>query len=532
MGLDVSTSDQQAVDALISRLSDGKPLPLDPADEADQAAIRFFLTLANKTPDRYPGLHSTLNGSPAGGTASTAHVVDLGRDQSGRATSQTWVGTPGLPLMSGATTLLLDSESRKPLAVGTATVLGEGLTRVATDPGTAAPAAPRQTALTLFHSVAEDGTASFGAVSASAVTTDGPVPVITDPVISVSGHTSIVIGLNRPKGGNPDCDYNFLEDAPVSAPPLLVPFTGRITLPFNITGIGEDGQIAGLTVNSVVYVQLSAGQPSLPLLPDSLPEGCTSSAGSPNVLEWSFPYQDPQEPIVYAAAANAVDAQSAFMFQFTVPVDDPSSPYVFAICSTGTPGQPGVHCTPIPNLQFTWHCVAEGTLVTLADGSTVRIEDTHNQMRVRTGTGGDLAVEANWCGQHEGPILTIATDTGRKLTLTPDHPVCAASGLVAARDLKAGDLVVVEGHSIETIASIDTSESSGLFWNLMLGNEDDRKAGASLSVSTFIANGIVVGDFESQGTQYRLRRRDLDYMKPRIPEALHADYASAIADAA
>ncbi len=534
MRVEISQADQKSIGALIERSSDGKGVALNPGNETDRSAIALFLNLSGKTADRYPALYAALNNGSAAPAAGTARVVDLGRDSSGRATSRTWIGMQGLPLMSGATTMVLDADTNAPLAVGSATVLGEGLTRVATQSAAAAPAAKRQTALTLYHSMDDAGAVSFGAVSQTNMVADDPFPInVTQPVISVAGHTSIVIGLNRPSGGyNPDCDYNFYEDSPQANPNLLVPFVGNATLPYAITGIGGDGRINGLEIDSLIYVQLSAGQQSLPLLPDSLPIGCWSSTANPYQINWSFPYTDPQEPIVYTATQSALDTQSAFLFQFSVPINDPSSPLIFTVCSSGTPGDPSPTCKVIPNLQFTWHCVAQGTQITLADGSTVAVEDTHNQLRVKTGAGGDLAVEANWRGTHDGDALTLATDAGHKLTVTPDHPVQTSSGLVAARDLKVGDRVAIEGGATAALVGIESHPASGNFWNLMLGNAEDRAAGVSLSASTYIANGIVVGDFESLATQYRLARRNLDYMKARIPAALHTDYASAIVDAA
>ena len=530
MALQLDSDQMNSINTLVDRLESGDSSVLDPSGPLRDAARALF-DLVGCTADRYPALHAAFDGGQAEPSDADAHVVDLGCAASGHATSRSWIGAPGLPLISGAATLVLDADTRLPLAVGASTVLGEGLTEVATDPGTAAPAAKRQTALTVHYSLDDTGATRLGATTRTVAVTDEPITAnVTDPAISVQGHTSIVIGLGRPTGYNPDCDYIFYEDAPVNDPNLLVPFTGSCKLPYAITGIGSDGRISGLEITSLIYVQLSTGMPSYPLLPESLPIGCYCEQGDDYTIHWSFPYQDPQEPIVYTATSGALDTQSAFLFQFTVPVDDPSSPLVFAVCSTGTPGE-SVVCTKIPNLQFTWHCVAAGTLVTLADGSTAKIEDTTNRMRARTGAGGDLAIEGNWHGRHEGEALTLVTDAGHELTLTPHHPVHTPSGLVHAKDLKVGDAVSTDGGTAR-LASVSSSPSAASFWNLMLGDEADRAAGASLSASTFVANGIVVGDFDALGRQYRSARRDLAYMKARIPEALHTDYASAIADAA
>jgi hypothetical protein len=536
---DLNQQQQSLIASFVARMPDNQALSLDPADATARSIIDFFLDMSNKGSDRFPGLHDGITRAAAVGNTALPDrptIVDIGKDRGGNATTRTWIGSSGLPFISGAATLLLDAESRAPLAFGAATKVGEGLVQVATNSAEAKPATRRMTAVTFFHAqTSPDELPRFGAIARTLNAQDGLQVTVTDPVIKVVGHTSVVIGLNRPQGFNPDCDYVFLEDAPISNPPLLVPFTGSATLPYQISGIGGDGRIGGLAANSLIYVQLSAGMQSLPVLPDSLPLGVTANASNPNVLNWSFPYTDPQEPIFYTASQAALDTQSAFLFQFSVPVSDPSSPYVFTICSKDTPEQPSVQCYQISDLQFTWHCVSEGTLVTLADGSRIDIGKTTNAMRLRTGIGdGTLAVEANWNAVHSGQggnVIRLTTSGGHSLLLTAYHPVMTPAGLVIAADLHAGDHVIVEGGISEPLSRVELLEDhTGIFWNVNLGNVDDRRAGIASAAATFIANGIVVGDFAALGNQYRSTRRNFDYMQARLPKLYHKDYESALMD--
>ena len=150
--------------------------------------------------------------------------------------------------------------------------------------------------------------------------------------------------------------------------------------------------------------------------------------------------------------------------------------------------------------MFWWHCVAAGTQVTLADGSTVPIERVDNCMRVRTGhREGTLGVEATSLGYHDddGGVLSgvfeLVTARGKTLTLTAFHPVATPLGPVAAKDLSRGAEVLAE-DGVDAVSSCERISHEGLFFNLKLVNARDRALGAGLLYSTYVANGIIVGD--------------------------------------
>jgi hypothetical protein len=209
------------------------------------------------------------------------------------------------------------------------------------------------------------------------------------------------------------------------------------------------------------------------------------------------------------------------------------------VCSLNTPEQSSPQCHKIlRNLTFTWHCLAAGTLVTLAGGGTAAIETLDNGKRVDNGGGGDLGVEATTFGGHQaksgGPsgqaVYRLTTDAGHELVGTAQHLIQTPGGLVPLESLAKGATVITaKGPAIVTACT--TIDFDGKMWNLKLGNESDRSAGlAEGAVCTYVANGIVVGDYEAQSLERRRRVRDMTHMAPRLPKALVADYASAIAD--
>jgi hypothetical protein len=533
---DLSAQQQQAMKNLLSRTKSDQATTLDPSDEGTRAAIHMFLEMGNRTANRYPALHAALARAEAPPPCNDVPtVVDLGPDSAGRATSRTWIACAGMPYLSGATTLVIDTDSGALLASGTAAAVGDGLLRVGTNTSTAAQASGKLTAMTVYHAQATpDAPVRFGAVSRSAVSLGaGPGIAVSDPVIKIAGHTFIKIGLNR-QGPQPDCDYSFLESAPQADPPLLVPFTGSASLPYNITGVQPNGQITGLTASSQIYIGLSPSSIDYPAQPWSYKSAILGSTTAPNLLYWSFPY--PGGPIVYGAATNALDMKSAFYFQFNVPVSAPNPTYSFAVCSVDTPGQPSVYCYQIPDVDFTWHCLADDTMVMRDDGAMVSIRELHNRMRLRTGVAeGSLAVEATWRGKHSaegGNAVRLTASTGNRLVATASHPIMTPRGPRAAGDLAVGDQVMVAGGFAVPLREVESIAYDGIMWNVELGNADDRARGflAAATPGTFVANGFVVGDFNAQKRWYRASRLDYDYMAGRLPESHQRDYLSAIED--
>ncbi|MEO3755277.1 Hint domain-containing protein [Streptomyces sp. B6B3] len=185
----------------------------------------------------------------------------------------------------------------------------------------------------------------------------------------------------------------------------------------------------------------------------------------------------------------------------------------------------------IPDLEFWWHCLAEGTRVTLADGGTVPVEHVDNTMRVRTRDGGSIGVEATTRGLHAGEVLRLSTEDHHSVVLTAGHPVVTPDGLRRAVDLAVGDHVLTQDGVTQVTERVPVP-STAVFANLKLINDDDRARGLAGSVGTFIANGIAVGDFLSMTALHKQNARSLGYMLPRLPEKYHTDYASMLADIA
>jgi hypothetical protein len=276
--------------------------------------------------------------------------------------------------------------------------------------------------------------------------------------------------------------------------------------------------------------------------PTRLADCVTINSADAYLLEFNYPadgnsYTSTQS-LVYDQQSLVNEKVSYFFFQFDIPVENaPVSTYTFAVCSKNTPNQPSVQCFEIDNLKFWWHCLAEGTRVRLADGSEAAIETLDNTHRVRTAQGGDLAVEATSKGGHQGfarmpgqgAVYRLVTSCGRELVATGSHPVVTPVGLLAIADLEAGQQVRTE-EGLSEVGSVEALDHDGQFFNLKLGDQNDRAQAGGGLIGTYLANGIAVGDHVAMVKQTEARRRDLDFMLPRLPENQRRDYASAVED--
>jgi len=541
----LSISDDQlaTIHSAVQRSVDGVRRSLDPADPEDAAAIRAFLQLSGKTEQTHPGLYGDLDTLASAGQAPPDHggqvlaIVDSGRDRQGRATARVWhLDTDGGHL-AGSVALTLDADSGRPVALGYANRVGGGLAPAATRSESAQPAPATMTTVGFYHSQsAPDATPTFGMVSQTAPVSvqDQMIDATVTAPITTKGHPAVQIGLGRPNPSN-DLDYFYVQDTN-NNPQLVVPFTGTVNVQQPLANVGSDGQFtSGLVLSTQLY-SLQGASYIAHLDSQSITSQVTGDT-STNVVTWSYPYDPSDQPgsytsLMYNPLAAANDSRTAFFFSFQIPVDNPVTPtFDFNVCSLDWPEQPSVNCVQILDLQFWWHCLAEGSEVTLADGSTLPIERVDNTMRVRTANGGTFGVEATTRGLHKPDVLRLSTDGGHSLVLTVGHPVATPDGLRRAADLAEGDQVLTQDGTA-TVTGVESIESTQVFANLKLIDEHDRERGLAGAVGTFIANGIVVGDFEAMTALHERNVHSLEYMLARLPERYHTDYASTLADIA
>ena len=374
-------------------------------------------------------------------------------------------------------------------------------------------------------------------------------PTVTAPV-STKGYPSIYIALGRPAGpGNVDCDYVYGNEAGWTggpqSPPLMVPFAGTWPTQQPLTNLNGNAFTSGVSVFTQIYPITGSGFASSSTPPDITKVTGDAATG---IVTWSYPYVATDIPptpnaLIYQTIPDSLSEPgwtmvlSAFYCQIQVPtVGDPGFAQLI-VCSTDWPEPTGPTCYQIPPLSFWWHCLAVGSMVTLADGSRRPIEEVDNRCRVRTGyQEGSLGVAATTRGLHHrvrrgdpvSGIYRLTSAGGRVLVLTGGHPVVTRDGLVRASDLQAGMSLLSEDGPDE-VMSLEPAEADVQFANLKLIDADDRARGLASTVGTFFANGLLVGDHAAMEQVHYNNTHSLDYMKARLPEHYHVDYASTLA---
>jgi hypothetical protein len=524
--IDVPQDVKARIASVLAGARNGDTVTLDARNAEHRTLITELLAASGKGPERYPALNAAVANPPAGAAGEVdASIVDLGRDSQGRATSRTWLASRGGAYISGATTLVMDADSGETLASGAATQVGGTLVQVSTRSAQAAPAAKSMQAVTFAHSQqSADAAPSFSLVATTQPTSDEGLAIdVTEPVQTRSTGSYIVIGEGRMPGfTNSDADYTYPSSANVYPDRLVVPFTGNATLPYE-TAVSQQSPI-GITTK--LYVT-SAAAWTYPLSAFDLSGPVTASGYT---VTWSYPFDnqpiDATASIQYGQLHNLTDPVVDFFYQFAVPVDNVFAPiFTFTVCSEDTPDEPSINCQKILDLQYWWHCLAEGTLVTLDDGSEAPIETLDNRSVV---AGGAAVIATSRAPHHDNEgrddAVRLRTEGGRQLLLTAGHAVVTPQGVVAARDLRAGMQVLTAGGP-ETVESAEPTPHEGLVYNLRVEPSEGRAFGA------YLANGILVGDHLAQAAQYHARRHDPDRVLPTLPQTHHQDWRSALADA-
>ena len=181
--------------------------------------------------------------------------------------------------------------------------------------------------------------------------------------------------------------------------------------------------------------------------------------------------------------------------------------------TTNPPPPPPPGSAYLLPMVVAYGCVAEGSLVTLADGTTRAIEEVRIGDRVRPAPhAAALTVVKHTDGVERGDMVRIVTASGHRLLLTETHPVLTDQGAVSAGAVRAGTiLVTVDGAA--KVTRVTREPFDGMVWSLELGRPDGSVADGD---TTFIANGLVVGDSRMQQRVERAERERLAAAKRYI----------------
>jgi hypothetical protein len=195
--------------------------------------------------------------------------------------------------------------------------------------------------------------------------------------------------------------------------------------------------------------------------------------------------------------------------------------------------------TPIPGVDLDKEfvpvylknsCLAAGTLVTMADGTTMPVEEVEIGAKTANPYSkppSSVSVTATAKGVEQAPMVRIEDRRGRHLLMTQFHPVITPDrGPVLAKHLRPGDRVMT-ATGPSPLVSVARIAYHGKVYNLKVGTADET-VGLTPDQTTFYGNGFLLGDGAMQ-SQYHEKELLAQQGKgipilDRLPERWHEDY--------
>lgn len=347
-------------------------------------------------------------------------------------------------------------------------------------------------------------------------------PVVTQPVRTVTTKNNIKIGLGRTSSA-PDCDYWYNEPN-IANPNIRLPL--MVTQKFK-SNIKQPLWPSNITNPPTIYqIKPSTGGVTLPLSPAAIQAGITATG---DTLTFNFPFNNNvavDKSIQFGPAAWANDTILLTTISLGVKTDTSANDFVWvnlygseAPPWASSPG-PGDY-QMYPN-YYTWHCVAEGSKVLLADGKTKNIEDIVGGEHVRIGLAGEILTVVDTFGTNkEAEVLALITEDGHELLITHMHPVCTREGLVAARDLVKGDEIFTD-QGLSAVKSIKSRKFSGMVYSLGVGPSTAISC-ATDEITCYFTNGILIADNRLCVEFVANYKKRLKTVLDRIPKKFHPE---------
>ncbi|WP_095156773.1 Hint domain-containing protein [Pseudomonas sp. Irchel 3E13] len=183
-------------------------------------------------------------------------------------------------------------------------------------------------------------------------------------------------------------------------------------------------------------------------------------------------------------------------------------------------GQPGVNI--IPPLYIMQGCLAEGTPITLADGSQRAVEafTGKGDETVKSADGKTSQVFGTTKGGEIHPMIRVKTNGGQNVLVTRTHPMILANGMpVQARSLRVGDvLLTVDGSA--AVTSLTQENYTGKVHNLLTQRYPNP--------GTYYAGGLLTGDANMQqslaSVQSRVPMRSPAEIRASLPKEWLQDF--------
>lgn len=375
-----------------------------------------------------------------------------------------------------------------------------------------------------YQPLNSDGTTgSFVQGSMRVSTNELPVgaPVVTQPIRTVTSKNYIKYGLGRSSAA-PDCDYWYNEPN-IANPNIRLPLV--VTQKFK-SNIKQPLWPSNITNPPTIFqIKPSTGGVTQPVSMDAVKAGITATG---DTLSFNFPFNNDvskDQSVKFGSAAWANDTSLLATISLGVKTETSQNDFVWMnLYSTqqapwATSPAPGEY-RMYPN-YYTWHCVAAGSKVLLANGKTMKIEKIKGGETVKITNGEIFTVVDTFGTNKEAEVIVLTTKDGHELLITDLHPVLTTKGLVAARDLLTGDKVMTD-KGPSALTSIKRRKYSGLVYSLGVGATTEVTCFTD-DITCYFANGILIADNRLCVEFVANYKRRLATVLARIPKKFHPE---------
>jgi hypothetical protein len=422
-----------------------------------------------------PGYQATGISSVVGGTTATSIIMELYEADTG-----TVYATKSNSEYGQGTDFRVQVEGLVPTADGNPTTKAKGLFFYV--PNGAAPTDPPVVYTQTYQDTVNPTTACMNQPNYCVRDSKGNCTTTYENTCTNTKTNTSAIKLCWARGSQQECDYWNATAHPAD---FVFPLSGSVTFPNTVAS-----PMTGVTS---IYLQNPAGG------------GCNvyfQNAGgldpqywtaNNQTITWNYPAS------AFPNTGNCInyyDGTSAYLWMITYvalngsSTQDPPFGTVNFTSDRKSIGVPGVNI--VPPLYIMQGCLAEGTQITLADGTSRAVEAFTGKggESVKSADGKTSEVRGTTLGSEIHPMLRIKTSAGQNVLVTRTHPMILANGLPAqARALRVGDeLKTLEGSSV--ITSLTHEQYTGKVHNLL--TQPYPTSG------TYYAGGLLTGDANMQ----------------------------------
>lgn len=190
----------------------------------------------------------------------------------------------------------------------------------------------------------------------------------------------------------------------------------------------------------------------------------------------------------------------------------------------------------LPMMKLGYSCLAKGTLITMADGSQLAIENIGKGDLVLGALASNAAVKEPMqvvdvsVGIEAIKMYRIKGADGSNILMTETHPISTSNkGVIWAKELQVGDRILTETGSV-LVTDVTKEKYKDKIYNLKLAPKADSKFAESRNFAMF-ANGMAVGDLATQDEfnykDQNIRMSEEEILQ-RLPEKWKTDYINSL----